>query len=110
MQLDDSFFASIGLSDISAERKTELTQQLVDLTQNQIALVLAERLTDEQLERFNTLSDSDGDEAAVAYIEEVMPDYQQVVQEQAASVKEAFVQDMTMLLDLQNEEEGEAGA
>ena len=99
MEFDDAFFNDIGLEQLSAERKREVGEQLVELTQNRVAAVLSERLSDEELERFEEIADKEGDDASVEYMERVVPDYTEIVSEQAQAVKQDFVNDMQTLLD-----------
>jgi len=99
MQVDELFFQELGLGDVSAERKAELTQQLNELAEQQLSLILAERLTDEQLEHFNELADAEGDNVALAYLQDILTDYDQLVIEQTQQVKQAFINDMNMLLE-----------
>ena len=99
MNIDEQLLDQIGLSNIDQSRKQELTKQLGDLIQNQLALTLADRLDDEQLKKFEEVLEKEGEEAAMDYVTGIVPDYPQVVAEQVISVKQAFVNDMQMLLD-----------
>jgi hypothetical protein len=97
--LDDNFFESIGLKGIGEEQKAEITQQLTELTQNRLAMVIAEQLSEEALKQFNDIADNEGDEAAEAFLEQAIPGYEELVFEEVLAVKQAFVDDMQTLLD-----------
>lgn len=99
MKYDEEFFAAVGLSSASEERKQQLGEQLAELTQNRLAIVLADNLSDEQLEEFDNIADEKGDAEALAYIQSILPNYDELVATEVAAVKQAFIDDMNMLLE-----------
>jgi hypothetical protein len=105
MQFDDEFFASIGLDEASDEKKQALAEQLAELIQNRIALRLGESLSDEQADHFAELIDQDKEELAFDYLEEVFPEYPQVLQEEIDRARGELVADMQSAVSQLNDDE-----
>lgn len=98
MQFDDQFFQDIGLSSASDEDRAEMVDKLAELVQGRVALKLSELLTDEQLDHFDTLLDSNDDDAALAYVQEVYPQYNQLLQDEVNAVKQEFAGDVKQVM------------
>jgi hypothetical protein len=94
MQFDDQFFQAIGLGSASDEDRAKMVSKLAELVQGRVAAQLSELLTDDQLEHFDKLLDSEGDDAALAYVEQVYPQYPQLLQQEIDHVKQQFVADV----------------
>ncbi len=101
---NDQFFADLGLASASPETKTKLTQQLGDLTQQRLSLRLADELSDEQLDKYEEISSSQGDNAAHDYVRSQLPHFDQIVNEVAAEVKTEFVANLSELLATNEDE------
>ena len=99
MQFDDQFFTSIGLGDASDEDRAEMVSKLAELVQGRVALKLSDALTEEQLNHFDKLLESDGDDAALAYVQRVYPEYPQLLQGEVDAVKREFAGDIQEMMN-----------
>jgi phenylpyruvate tautomerase PptA (4-oxalocrotonate tautomerase family) len=95
MQFDEQFFQQIGLGSASDEERAEIIKKLADLVQGRVAMRLSEVLGEHQLEQFDNLLETQGDEAASAYIESVYPTYGNLVQEEIDKAKQELAGDVT---------------
>jgi hypothetical protein len=99
MQFDDQFFQAIGLGSASDEDRADMINKLAELVQGRVALKLTDVLTEEQLDHFDKLLDSDDDEAALAYVQQVYPQYNQLLQSEVEAVKQEFAGDVQQVMD-----------
>jgi hypothetical protein len=100
---NDQFFADLGLTNVDPETKQKLTKQLGDLTQQRLSLRLADELSDEQLDKFEEISSSKGEEASFDYVREQLPNFDQIVNQVAAEVKTEFAANLSDLLSVEDE-------
>jgi Protein of unknown function (DUF5663) len=98
MQFDDQFFQTIGLGSASDEDRAEMISKLAELVQGRVALKLTEVLTEEQLEHFDKLLEGDDDDAALAYVQQVYPQYPQLLQSEVDAVKKEFTGDVQQVM------------
>ncbi len=94
MQFDDRFFQNIGFGSATEEERAEIIMKLSELIQSRIAVKLSEELDEEQLAYFDELLQKSGDDAAVAYVEEIYPSYNELMQAEIDRAKQEFISDV----------------
>jgi hypothetical protein len=94
MQFDDQFFQDIGFGNATEEERAEIIAKLAELVQSRIAVKLSEVLDEEQLAYFDELLQKSGEDAAVTYVEEVYPAYNELMQSEIDRAKQEFVSDV----------------
>jgi len=99
VQFDEQFFQDIGLGSASDEERAEMVNKLAELIQSRVALKLSEVLNDEQLQHFDKLIESEGDDAAMAYVEQTYPGYPELLQGEIEAVKREFAGDVQQVMD-----------
>ena len=96
---DDQFFTAAGLDSLTAEEKQQLREQLAGLIQERLAVRLTEVLTEEQAEQFSNLMDKDGEAEAFKYLEEVFPQYGELVAQEVERARQELLQDMQQVAE-----------
>lgn len=103
MQFDDKFFQQIGLEDAPEEQKAEMLAKLSELVQGRVAMKLADHLNEEQLQHFDSLLEAGKDEEASGYLQQIYPEYPQLLQAEVDAVKQLFAGDVSQVMsDLDN--------
>lgn len=82
LKLDDKLLEDVGLGSLSREDKDSLLAKLYDQLELRVGTVIAKQLTDEQLDEFEKLIDSEQQDKALAWLSANYPDYKQVVANQ----------------------------
>jgi hypothetical protein len=82
-KIDRSWLRELGIDGANTQSTMD---ELVGLAYNelerQVGYILAHELTDNQLDAFEVINDSQGDDAASAWLEQTLPHYRQVVHDQ----------------------------
>ncbi|HEX7260082.1 MAG TPA: DUF5663 domain-containing protein, partial [Candidatus Saccharimonadia bacterium] len=94
MDLNDDFFNQIGLRGATDEQKDKLAEQLTQIVQNRIAVRLVEVLTVDELEHFDELLESKGEDEAYEYLLKIYPEYPELLDGEVTQVKSALSQDV----------------
>lgn len=79
IHLDHQFLAEIGLGELPVETQRRLLGSFLELLQIAVGSALFERMSDEQIAEFEVLIEAGDEAAALAWLEQVHPDYKQVV-------------------------------
>jgi hypothetical protein len=80
MRLDDQFLAEAGLADLPAEAKHSLLAAVYAELVTRVGTSLTARLTDTQLDEFQSLTQAHDRDAALAWLERTVPDHHEVTQ------------------------------
>jgi hypothetical protein len=96
-QLDDNFLASLGLGAMPPDEKEAFLSYIYEELELRVGMELSKDLSDEQLEQFEKLTNSDED-AALQWLEKHCPSYKKVVQEELDKLKEEIIASKDRLL------------
>ena len=91
MQIDEQFFQDIGFGNASEEERIAVINKATKIIESRILLNLTDNLTESQMEKFDELAESQGDEAALTYIAAVYPGYQGMVQGEIEKFKDEII-------------------
>jgi hypothetical protein len=83
LNVDRSWLRELGVDSVTIQSTMD---ELVDITYHELELrvgeILANAMTNEQLDEFEAINDSQGDDAAFDWINQTLPHYKQVVDEE----------------------------
>ena len=89
IEIDNNFLESIGLGDLPLEEKDLLISQIYEQLQMRVGAKLADRMSKEQLEEFDTKYMQTNDkQGAVQWLEQNFPDYPKVVEAELDSLRQ----------------------
>lgn len=97
-QLDENFLASLGLGTMLAEEKKAFLDYIYEELELRVGTELSKDLSDEQLEHFEKLIDSDNQDAALQWLEQYCPNYKEVVKQELEKLKEDIIASKDRLL------------
>ncbi len=89
IEIDNNFLESIGLGDLPLEEKDLLISQIYEQLQMRVGTKLADRMSEEQLEEFDTKYMQTNDkQGAVRWLEQNFPDYPKVVESELDNLRQ----------------------
>jgi len=88
MKLDDAWLIELGLGALPPERKNQLLAHAYETMEMRVGMVLAQRMTDSQLDEFDGFIDRRDGAGALTWLENNFPDYRDVVSTEFARLSE----------------------
>lgn len=86
-KLDDNFLEELGLGALPAEEKKKMLNHIYETLEMRVGMKLAERMTNQQLDEFESFIDRNDEPGALKWLETNFPDYKQVVADQLEGLK-----------------------
>lgn len=87
IRLDDNLLRELGLGALPAAEKDKFLKHIYETLEMRVGTRLAERMTDQQLDEFETFIDHRDDTGAFHWLETNFPNYKQVVAEEFERLK-----------------------
>lgn len=103
-KLDDNFLKEIGLSELPAEQKSLMLKDIYETLELRVGMKLAEKMTDTQLDEFESLIDQKDDAAALKWLETNFPNYKDVVAGELNNLKEEIKASAPQILEISKEQ------
>ncbi len=97
-KLDNDFLTSMGLGSLPVEEKNKLLQAIYERLEMNVGMRLAEKMTDTQLNEFESFIDRNDEAGALHWLESNFPDYKQVVAEELEKLKAEVSQSAPQIL------------
>jgi len=111
IKLDDNLLQQLGLGDLPEEERRALLEQMYETLQLRVGMTIAQQMTDEQLDEFETYIDANDQPGALKWLETNFPDYKKVVADELEKLKAEIQRDAGKIADVAapaDEEESEA--
>ena len=86
--LDDEFLADIGLSDISDAEKQQVLEDVRTSLEAKVGVKLVQDMSEEHVNQFNDIIKGDDSKVAMDWLENNVPNYQDVVMEELEAIVE----------------------
>jgi succinate dehydrogenase flavin-adding protein (antitoxin of CptAB toxin-antitoxin module) len=91
--LEANIIEVLGLESLSDEQKIKMVQQMTDLAQKRLMLRVMEQLTEEEKDEFEKiLGGQDVDLAAAEFIQNKVPNFDEMVKEEIVKVKQELIE------------------
>ncbi|MBA2279425.1 hypothetical protein H0V99_03245 [Candidatus Saccharibacteria bacterium] len=91
-KLDNDFLVSLGLGGLPVEEKNKLLQHTYETLEMRVGMRLAEKMTDSQLDEFESFIDRNDEAGALRWLETNFPNYKDVVAEELEKLKQEVSQ------------------
>lgn len=78
-KLDDNLLKELGLGDLPPVEKNKMLAHIYETLEMRVGMTLAQQMSDEQLNEFESFIDSNDEAGALKWLETNFPDYKQVV-------------------------------
>ena len=97
LRIDDAMLTDLGLGDLPEEERKKLLQQIYETLELRVGMRLAENMSDEQLDEFESYIDSSDEAGAQKWLETNFPDYKKVVAEELEKLKGEVAKDAEVI-------------
>lgn len=87
-KLDDNLLQELGLGALPAEDKRVMLGHIYETLEMRVGMTLAQQMTNEQLDEFESFIDSNDEAGALKWLETNFPNYKQVVANELEKLKE----------------------
>ena len=86
-KLDDNLLKELGLGELPAVEKNKMLGHIYETLEMRVGMKLAEQMTNEQLDEFESYIDKNDEAGALKWLETNFPNYKQVVAEELEKLK-----------------------
>lgn len=86
-KLDNDFLQSLGLGGLPVDEKNKLLQMIYERLEMNVGMRLAEKMTDQQLDEFESFIDRNDETGALKWLETNFPNYKDVVAEELEKLR-----------------------
>lgn len=86
-KLDNTLLEELGLAALPADEKNKMLAQIYETLEMRVGMKLAEQMTNEQLDEFESYIDRNDEAGALTWLETNFPNYKQVVADELEKLK-----------------------
>ena len=86
-KLDDNLLQELGLGSLSPDDKRAMLGHIYETLEMRVGMTLAQQMTNEQLDEFESFIDSNDEAGALKWLETNFPNYKQVVADELEKLK-----------------------
>lgn len=86
-KLDDNLLKELGLGALPPDEKNKMLGHIYETLEMRVGMKLAEQMTNEQLDEFESFIDKNDEAGALKWLETNFPNYKQVVADQLEQLK-----------------------
>lgn len=86
-KLDNTLLEELGLGTLPAEEKNRMLAHIYETLEMRVGMKLAEQMTNEQLDEFESFIDKNDEAGALKWLETNFPNYKQVVADELEKLK-----------------------
>ena len=97
-KLDNDFLTSLGLGGLPVDEKNRLLQMIYERLEMNVGMRLAEKMTDQQLDEFESFIDQNNEAGALKWLESNFPNYKDVVAEELEKLRVEVTQAAPQIL------------
>ncbi len=110
LRIDNDLLKEVGLGDLPMEEKSLLVSQIHEQLELRVGTRLAEKMSEEQKEEFDTdYIQKEDEKGAMAWLEKNFPDYPNVVKEELQKLKEELKQQSDTIRDVVQKQQSSSG-
>ena len=86
-KLDNTLLEELGLGSLPNEEKNKMLAHIYETLEMRVGMKLAEQMTNEQLDEFESFIDKNDEAGALKWLETNFPDYKSVVADELEKLK-----------------------
>lgn len=98
LKIDDNLLQELGLGTLPAEEKRSLLTHIYETLEMRVGMRLADQMTNEQLDEFETYFEAKDDAGAFKWLETNFPNYKEIVNEEFEKLKAEVGQSAPQIL------------
>ncbi len=109
-RLDDNLLRELGLGELPVDEKNKMLAHIYETLEMRVGMRLAEQMTDQQLDEFESFIDTNDEAGALHWLEANFPDYKQVVADELEKLKNEIRQHAPAILEAARQDQAHAQA
>ena len=98
LKIDDNLLQDIGLGTLPADEKRSLLSHIYETLEMRVGMRLADQMSNEQLDEFETYFEAKDDAGAFKWLETNFPNYKEIVNEEFEKLKAEVAQTAPQIL------------
>jgi hypothetical protein len=107
LRIDNSLLQEIGLGSLPDSEKNSLLKHIYDTLEMRVGMRLADQMTNEQLDEFESYYEAKDDQGAFKWLETNFPNYKDIVQEEYDKLKAEIAQSAPQILSASQDQAGQ---
>jgi len=102
-KLDENLLNELGLGELPADEKNKMLSHIYETLEMRVGMKLAEKMTNEQLDEFESFIDKNDEPGALKWLETNFPNYKQVVADELETLKAEVKQSAPQIISASKE-------
>ena len=98
LRIDNNLLSELGLAGLPAEEKAGFLKHIYETLEMRVGMRLADQMTNEQLDEFETFYNAKDDAGAFRWLETNFPNYKDIVAEELQKLKGEIAQSAPQIL------------
>jgi hypothetical protein len=98
LRIDNNLLSELGLAGLPAEEKAGFLKHIYETLEMRVGMRLADQMTNEQLDEFETFYNAKDDAGAFRWLETNFPNYKDIVAEEFQKLKGEIAQSAPQIL------------
>lgn len=104
-KLDNNLLVELGLGELPSQEKNKMLAHIYETLEMRVGMKLAEQMTNEQLDEFESFIDKNDEAGALKWLETNFPDYKQVVANQLELLKREIKASAAAIVEASRQEQ-----
>lgn len=105
LKIDNNLLQDLGLGELPTEEKNKMLKHIYDTLEMRVGMKLAEKMTDAQLDEFESFIKSNDEAGALKWLETNFPNYKQVVADELEALKLEIKSSSQQILEASRQEQ-----
>ncbi len=110
LRIDNNLLVELGLSALPAEEKSSFLKHIYETLEMRVGMRLADQMTNEQLDEFETFYNAKDDAGAFKWLETNFPNYKDIVADEFQKLKVEIGQTAPQILVASQQQQAELAA
>jgi predicted RNA-binding Zn ribbon-like protein len=108
LRIDNNLLVELGLAALPTEEKSGFLKHIYETLEMRVGMRLADQMTNEQLDEFETFYNAKDDAGAFKWLETNFPNYKDIVADEFQKLKTEIAQSAPQILAASQQQQAEA--
>jgi hypothetical protein len=110
LRIDNNLLVELGLANLPAEEKGGFLKHIYETLEMRVGMRLADQMTNEQLDEFETFYNAKDDAGAFKWLETNFPNYKDIVADEFQKLKTEIAQSAPQILAASQQQQADVAA
>lgn len=107
LRIDNNLLVELGLAGLPSEEKSSFLKHIYETLEMRVGMRLADQMTNEQLDEFETFYNAKDDAGAFKWLETNFPNYKDIVADEFQKLKTEIAQSAPQILAASQQQQAE---